>query len=212
MRLLALAAALLLPASAPAEVSLDERAPRYLGIAAGAGTGNMSVRGDEVTFDEWLEGFDPYPLTLTLRAGFSASAHLQLGAEVTLLRVSGTQTVMNAGLGGLVQPGLSEAKATTKTTLVTATATWLPFRRWLFVRGGAGLASLQLQIETAVGTARASVLGPTLQLGTGVAIPVHARVDLVLAADASFQRYETDFQQPIERSRAIVATAGLNFF
>ena len=139
----------------------------YIGFGIGWGDGRVSDASGASSFGKLLRGYGPVNLAFNFKVGATLGPRMLLGLDVTAVRAAGS------------------AGAAVEVVQYAAMLTFFPFERGLFVRGGAGLASLISEYWLG----RSSWTGFGLAAGLGYAFWLGGSFHLSLNADLSTQWY-----------------------
>ncbi len=189
MRKLLVVAALALPAAAFAQYGTPygspyapppQRAPWYIGFGLGAGDGTTRLGDVSSTFGDVVrqDGHDDRGrLGLNFKLGATVSPRFLLGFDVTSLRAFG------GGYGDSTWVWV---------TNWNAVGTFFPWERGLFLRGGVGLATLEVgRTVSGVGTGTSGYGGVDGLLGVGYAFWLGRSFNLTVNLDVSRQWYDS---------------------
>ena len=189
--------ALAVPATSQ-ERKIRERRGWYIGFGLGSGfDAAYHFMGDDITFDEWLEGLDTISpkFSLNFRVGGTISRKLLVGFDLTSVGQMGQETGLTAQIMILN---------------MFAMATYFPFDKGLLFRAGGGLSNLSLDLTTPTGTMSDSVSGFGGLLGIGYSFWLGRRFNLSLYLDHTRQFY-SEAGKP-ERSRATMLYLGFDWY
>jgi hypothetical protein len=167
---LASAAGLAAPAAAAPP---EETAHAFIGAGLGSGSASYKVNGTTVTFNDRLQGSNdesPFIAVKVVSAGYEVRRTLYAGLDLTGVTQSGTV-------------------ATNKTNLQISsylgTLTWFPWEKGLFLKAGAGLASLFISS----GSQSERSWGPAFLLSAGFALRLTGAHHLTFSAEQGWQWY-----------------------
>ncbi|HET6922820.1 MAG TPA: hypothetical protein VFI16_06700 [Anaeromyxobacteraceae bacterium] len=157
------------PPPGPAREPL-QRDAWYIGVGLGWGDGRLVDASGASTFGELLRGYGPVNLSLSFKVGATLGPKLLLGLDVASVRAAGSAGPFDAAV---------------QVNAYRAMLTFFPWRRGLFVRGGAGFADLVL--DTSAGSTHHG--GFDLAAGAGYAFWLGRSFNLTVNLDASAQWY-----------------------
>ena len=179
------------PPSAQLASRAKQREGWYIGFGLGVGDGSVSGQGESFSFKE-LNVDDPTRGALNFKVGWTVTPRLLLGLDITAVRAQASAS------------GLSTA---TQVTNYDAVATFFPWERGLFVRGGLGLSAMTFELEDESETYG----GTNLLGGIGYAFWLGKQFNLTLNLDASQQFYGDSADEP-ESSRFWMLYAGFDWY
>ena len=146
--------------------------------------GGLSYAGQTLSFSRYLSTYqaatDPVSLALQFEVGATLRPDLLLGLDIRGLRTQSTDGV----------------DAAVQATDYLAMLTWFPAREGFFLRGGAGLATLSLDVRDGGFRVDDTVGGIGLLAGLGYAFWLGERFNLTLNADVSAQLYRDSLDRP----------------
>jgi hypothetical protein len=174
------AALLAAPAAATAHPHGDasstsgQRDRWYIGFGLGSGGGSFGLDGARTNFRQAHGGPAPVNLAFQLELGATLTPSVLLGGEISGI-------VSYADVGG--------ADSTLTTSQLLLVTTWFPMRRGLFLRGGAGLAGFEQELDDGAFRARARASGVGLLGGVGYAWWLGERFNLTTHVDVNGHAY-----------------------
>jgi len=142
----------------PVITNAEEMGPElddwYIGFGIGASNGYFNQGSEKITFEEYLSGSRDY------RDG---SINFKVGIKTTVPGLLAGLDVSSSSATGSVF--LAESRISI--TNVFAMATYFPYGKGLFLRGGGGLSSLKQEIGNSFSSVEGSVSGTGILLGVG---------------------------------------------
>lgn len=180
------------PATAP-YAAAQQRDGWYIGFGVGIPDGSISGQGDSFSFKEINGDRDPTRLALNFKVGWTVNPRLLLGLDITAARAQ-------ASGDGLVD-------SAAQITNYNAVATFFPWERGFFVRGGLGLSALTLELDDE----SESYGGTNLLGGLGYAFWLGKQFNLTVNLDASKQFYGSSDLDP-EGSQFWMLYAGFDWY
>jgi hypothetical protein len=175
----------------------------YIGFGLGSGGGNVSVNGQNVSFQDVLRGNgvdSSITLSLQFEVGATVRPDLLVGFDVRALRSQGSTSQFGPSTDLGVQA-----------TDYLAMLTWFPAERGFFLRGGAGLATMTLDSNNSFGRSSDTHGGVAVLAGLGYAFWLGQHFNLTLNLDASAQKYGGGVDVP-ESSRFVDAYLGFTWY
>jgi hypothetical protein len=174
------------PSAGPTSGYGSRRSPWYIGFGIGTGDGNLTRGSSSVSFKEglgnlWGTSVDPTNVALNFKVGATLTPDLLLGFDITAVRSQFDSGGSSTGV---------------QVTNYDAVATWFPQGEGFFVRGGAGLTALTLNIDTPGGSASDTVRGFNALAGVGYAFWLGQGFNLTVNADYSVQTYGSSTSDP----------------
>lgn len=157
-----------------------EKSSWYIGFGLGAGDGGWEVDGEEVTFDDWFEGFDDTSPKVTINFGVGAilNPKLHLGFDMSAIRQEG------------VDYGYYyDVKANFQINNYLAALTYFPTGEGLFIKAGTGVSVIGYEISGGPVLESRSASGTALLAGLGYAFWLGKTFNLCLNAEYSYQDY-----------------------
>lgn len=159
----------------------------YIGFGVGSGAGGLTIDGQSRSFKDFLSPLDTWHGMLQFEVGATVRQDLLLGFDLRVMRAQGSGSVLGRDLDESVTVGD-----------YLAMVTWFPMERGLFLRGGAGLASISADSRVNGGSTftTETVRGVAALAGIGYAFWLGQHFNLTLNADLSGQLYSHDAGQP----------------
>lgn len=179
--------------AAPYYPRSQQRDGWYIGFGVGMGDGSISGQGESFSFEEINGNRDPMRIGLNFKVGWTINPRLLLGLDITAARAQ-------ASGDGLVD-------SAAQITNYDAVATFFPWERGLFVRGGVGLSAFTLEID---GESE-SYGGTNLLGGVGYAFWLGKQFNLTVNLDGSKQFYGSSDVEP-ESSQFWMLYAGFDWY
>lgn len=182
------------PAKGMAETSeTHTRSNWYIGFGLGAGLdARYEINGEEITFDDWLEGLDKSPKTaINFKVGGTISPKTLLGFDGTAVRQEGT-----VGVDAAIQ-----------INNYFLMLTHFPYEEGLFFRVGGGLSNIVAEVDGD----RDVVSGYGILGGVGYAFWLGKSFNLTLNLDHSRQYYSGGSDDP-DRSQFTIAYVGFDWY
>ena len=155
--------------------------PYYFNLGIGYGNGSTEQYGAWAPLHDWLEPWGYYD-------GGRIAWHAEAGLRLT------PQLLLGLDLTGLTAFGSAPYGSGAGVTLVNydVVLTVFPLAQGLFLRGGAGLATIGSSAQTpGLGVVTATALGTNVLLGAGWAFPVGGPLAVTLGLDWSRQFFAT---------------------
>jgi hypothetical protein len=180
------------------DVKVKERRGWYIGFGIGTGLGaGYKVGGDDITFDEWLEGMDTVSpqISVNFKVGGTISPKLLVGFDATALGQIGDDALGTAHL---------------QINNYFAMATYFPFEKGLLLRAGTGLSAFVFDVDTPFGDVSETYPGFGVLLGVGYSFWLGRRFNLSLYLDHSRQVYN-DPDGP-DNSRSTMLYLGFDWY
>jgi hypothetical protein len=165
----------------------------------GAGSGRFNRDASSTSFARFVRPGEALPLSLGFKVGATVTPTLLVGLDV-----SGIGAVGEASMAG------GTVRRSVRVTNYLAVATWFPYERGLFLRGGAGLASFAARMTDPWSTSRESRGGFGLLAGGGYALWLGRSFNLALNLDLSIQGYAND-PGMVRRSSALNVWLGFDW-
>lgn len=155
-----------------------EKSSWYIGFGLGTGDGGWEIEGEEVTFDDWFEGFDTTPrVTGNLGVGAILNPKLHLGFDLSLISQEGDGKVHGY-----------DVEVDFQITNYLAALTYFPTGEGLFIKAGVGVSTIGYEIGIPVSESR-SDSGTAMLAGLGYAFWLGKTFNLCLNAEYSHQSY-----------------------
>jgi hypothetical protein len=159
------------------DVRILSRKPWYIGFGVGSGVGAAwTIDGQEITFDEWFDGMETVSpkISINFKVGATVTPRLLLGLDLT-------------GLAQMADDPIGTAML--QISNVYGMATYFPFKKGLFLRGGGGYSSFTADVVTPMGSGSSEADGYGFLGGIGYAFWLGKRFNLTLNADHARQYY-----------------------
>ena len=182
--------------AAPVYARTQQRDGWYIGFGVGLGDGGVSVQGESLSFKELNFDRDPTRIGLNFKLGWTVTPRLLLGLDITAARAQASGD------------GVTTAAQITN---YDAVATFFPWERGLFVRGGLGLSALSLEVDGGSLEGSDTYGGTNILGGIGYAFWLGQQFNLTLNLDASKQFYGSSATEP-EGSSFWMLYAGFDWY
>lgn len=166
-----LLAALLLPSLALAQE--HQRDSWYIGFGLGTGSGRVTAEGETRTFADLNIG-TPVNVALNFKVGATIAPTMLVGFDVTAVRAQSEESGISTGV---------------QVTNYDAVLTYFPWREGFFLRGGAGLSVLTLDVDFGGSSGVSTDTGVNLLGGVGYAFWLGQKFNLTANLDVSLQKY-----------------------
>lgn len=154
----------------------------YIGFGLGSGDGSWNIDGKNISFDDWSQGTtDKLTLTLNFGVGAILTPNFHLGGEISAIS---HQVVYET----------QDALAQINNYMLMLT--YFPMETGLFIKGGAGLSVLVIQ----VGSFNESANGLGGLIGAGYYFWLGQTFNLGLNFDYSYQKYRAEANKPSDSS------------
>jgi hypothetical protein len=174
----------------------------YIGFGIGSGGGAYTVDGTRVNFRRHHDavtgglGLDPFHVSFQLEAGATLTPRLLLGGELSAL-------VSQADDLGV--------ESTLTVSQLLAVVTYFPMERGLFFRGGAGLATIESELDDGFFRTTDRATGVGMVGGVGYAWWLGRRFNLTLHADLFAHRYGGSGDRP-DHAEGVNAYLGFRWY
>ena len=175
----------------------------YIGFGVGSGGGNVTVDGQNLSFQDVLRGNgvdSSFTGALQFEVGATVRPDLLVGFDVRLIRSQGSTSLFGPSTDLGVQA-----------TDYLAVLTWFPAERGFFLRGGAGVATMTLDANSRGARSSDTHAGVGALAGLGYAFWLGQHFNLTLNLDASAQKYGGGVGLP-ESSRFVDAYLGFTWY
>ncbi|MBI3180346.1 MAG: outer membrane beta-barrel protein [Deltaproteobacteria bacterium] len=164
----------------PASVSSDKsRGSWYIGFGLGSGPASLTFGSETTSYGEMFEGTDSMRLSLDFHVGGTINEQLLVGFMGAALR-------QQANVSG------STVALQHNQYLAAVTYFPLPEGKGLFVRGGAGLSAIVLDITTPFGSFTDTKGGFGFVAGAGYAFWIGESFNLTISNDFHYARFSGD--------------------
>ena len=175
-----------------------QRSSWYICFGLGVGLdARYVVNGEEITFDEWLEGTDKGPkVSINFKVGGTLSPKTLLGFDATAVRQEGT---------------LPNVIGSIQINNYFLMFTHFPYKEGFFIRAGGGLSNIIYVIDTTSGDVSDRVSGYGLLGGIGYAFWLGKSFNLTLNIDHSRQFYSGSTGDP-DNSQFTIAYLGFDWY
>ncbi len=156
-----------------------ERDNWYIGFGLGTFFGaSYGIDGQEITFDEWLEGLEKGPKTsLNFKVGATLSPKTLVDFDVTAVSQTGSLSWMDKSI---------------QINNYFLMLTHFPKEEGFFIRAGGGLSNMMVEIDTVFGSASETYGGFGIIGGVGYAFWLGKSFNLTLNLDHSRQFYSDE--------------------
>jgi hypothetical protein len=160
----------------------DSKSSWYIGLGAGSGTGGWTYNDNSsFTFDDVTKGSSSSTcIGLQFGVGGNINDNFSLGFDISAIRQAADYDYYGSTLSSYVQ-----------INNYLGVLTFFPIKDYLLIRGGAGFAAMQFDIESSSSKFSKSFAGAAALIGVGVAFPVYNNFHLGFNIDYSVQKYSS---------------------
>jgi hypothetical protein len=150
------------------------RSPWYIGFGLGSGNGSYVFNGARVNYLDHHFGSSPFNGAFQFEMGATLTPNLLFGGELSGL----TSWASSGGIDTTLTVGQ-----------LLAVGTWFPTGRGLFLRGGAGFASISSDVDDGFTRVRSEAYGVGVLGGAGYAWWLGRTFNLTLHGDVNLHAY-----------------------